>query len=50
MCNIRFRGVEYCYYYAVEWFHNKVDYGSMAIVKQNVCGTGEAPLYWYKPG
>ena len=45
--NDRFRTKEYCYYYANEWFHDQVNYGSMAIVKQNVCGGDEKPLYWY---
>ena len=37
----------YCIYYAVEFFHNDREYGSMAIVKHNIC-SGER-LYWYKP-
>lgn len=44
--NMAYEGLPYCYYYAVEWFHaSAFVYGSMAIVKQNVC-TGET-LSWY---
>ena len=39
--------VPYCIYYAIESFHNDVDYGSQAILKHNIC-TGERQ-YWYKP-
>ena len=47
----------YCFYYAVEWFHDLQDYGSMAIAKQSVCNSEspsheihalETPLYWSK--
>ncbi len=53
----------YCYYYAVEWYHDQQFYGSMAIVKQPLCGVpgrpstkpspvgaNPPPAYWYKPG
>jgi carotenoid cleavage dioxygenase-like enzyme len=33
-------GREYCFYYALEMFHNAKELGSYAVVKQNVC-TGE---------
>jgi carotenoid cleavage dioxygenase-like enzyme len=45
--NENYHGKKYCFYYAVEWFHDQASYGSMAVVKQNVC-TG-ARLYWYQP-
>jgi carotenoid cleavage dioxygenase-like enzyme len=63
--NKRFSGRPHCVYYAVEWFHDGISYGSMAIVKQNLCASTtttttatatnpvlqvQAPVYWYKPG
>jgi len=48
--NMDFNKKHYCFYYAVEWFHGTgvgaSTYGSMAVVKQNVC-TGQRD-YWYK--
>jgi carotenoid cleavage dioxygenase-like enzyme len=53
----------HCHFYAVEWFHDTVLLGSMAIAKHTVCGatghaTGHATprfevqpaMYWYEPG
>jgi len=45
--NMGFSTVKYCIYYAIESFHNDMDYASQAILKHNVC-TGERQ-YWYKP-
>jgi len=39
-------GLEYCHYYAVEWFHNDQDYASMAVFKQTVCGGDRKVTYW----
>jgi carotenoid cleavage dioxygenase-like enzyme len=35
--NPKYSGVMYCVYYANEWFHNGKEFGSMAIVKHNIC-------------
>ena len=40
-------GLSYCVYYAVEWRHNKRNYGSWALRKHNIC-TNEVAFY-YKP-
>jgi len=39
-------GLPYCVYYGVEWFHNDVDYASMAVLKHNVCNNTRT--YWSK--
>ena len=41
-------GRPYCFYYAVEWFHDDRTNSRMAVVKQNVC-TGKRS-YWYREG
>ncbi len=43
-----YRGRSYCFYYAVEWFHDDKTSSRMAVVKQDVC-TG-ARRYWYREG
>jgi carotenoid cleavage dioxygenase-like enzyme len=46
--NNLYAGKSYCYYYAVEWFHaDPATLGSMAVVKQALCGAGQR-TYWYK--
>jgi len=45
--NMDFSTKPYCIYYATEQFHNDLEYGSMAIVKHNIC-TGQR-TYWSKP-
>jgi len=45
--NPAYAGLEYCIYYAVEWFHNDRDFASMAIVKHDIC-RGEV-RYWSRP-
>lgn len=47
-------GLPYCIYYCVEWFHNGKDYGSMAVMKHNICDDtktfwGEADVYLNEP-
>jgi len=39
-------GKPYCFYYAVEWFHDDKTYANMAIMKHDIC-TG-ARSYWHK--
>lgn len=39
-------GLPYCIYYGVEWFHNDVDYSSMAVLKHNVCENKRT--YWHR--
>ena len=46
--NPRYHAREYCYYYAIEWFHDDVHFSRMAIVKQDVC-TGNR-TYWHRAG
>lgn len=40
-------GLPYCIYYAVEWYHNDKDYGSMAILKHDICQ--DKMVYWSEP-
>jgi carotenoid cleavage dioxygenase-like enzyme len=40
-------GRPHCVYYAVEWFHNMKEYGSMAIMKHDVCAGRKS--YWNRP-
>merc|ERR1719473_983068 len=42
----RRNGLMYCIYYAVEWYHDDDSWGSMAVLKHNVC-TGDR-TYWYR--
>lgn len=42
-----YRGLPYCYFFAVEWFHDGAAYGSMSIVKHNVCDRSSGPFYYY---
>jgi len=43
-------GLPYCFYYATEWWHNSMDYASMAIIKRDVCKGGlEDRLFWTRP-
>eukprot|EP00413_Alexandrium_margalefii_P007376 CAMPEP_0204529334 /NCGR_PEP_ID=MMETSP0661-20131031/10008_1 /ASSEMBLY_ACC=CAM_ASM_000606 /TAXON_ID=109239 /ORGANISM="Alexandrium margalefi, Strain AMGDE01CS-322" /LENGTH=531 /DNA_ID=CAMNT_0051535351 /DNA_START=41 /DNA_END=1636 /DNA_ORIENTATION=+ len=42
--NPDYRGLPYCIYYAVEWWHDDVTFASMGILKHNICkGTR---TYW----
>eukprot|EP00933_Yihiella_yeosuensis_P019785 TRINITY_DN15984_c0_g1_i1.p1 TRINITY_DN15984_c0_g1~~TRINITY_DN15984_c0_g1_i1.p1 ORF type:complete len:545 (+),score=68.55 TRINITY_DN15984_c0_g1_i1:131-1765(+) len=45
--NPRFQGRNYCYYWSVEWFHDLVTHGAMAIVKYDLCH-GHAKKFWYR--
>jgi beta-carotene 15,15'-monooxygenase/beta,beta-carotene 9',10'-dioxygenase len=43
-------GKAYCFYYATEWWHDGLNYASMAIIKRNVCEGGlEDRAYWSRP-
>jgi len=44
--NQNFAGKPYCIYYAVEWFHDDRTFGSMAVLKHNLC-TGMR-TYWFR--
>jgi len=44
--NQNFAGKPYCIYYAVEWFHDDRTFGSMAVLKHNLC-TGTR-TYWFR--
>jgi len=44
--NPHFIAKPYCMFWAVEWFHDDVSYGCMAVVRQNLC-TGET-VHWYQ--
>ena len=46
--NMAFHGKPYCFYYAVEWFHDDEHFSRMAIVRQDVC-TGKRS-HWYREG
>ena len=58
--NHDYASFKYCYFYAVEWFHDSKNYGSMAIVKYTLCDSksqshsphvdavDNAQLYWNK--
>jgi carotenoid cleavage dioxygenase-like enzyme len=35
--NNEFSAFPYCYYYAIEWFHDSKSYGSMAVAKHSLC-------------
>jgi hypothetical protein len=58
--NPLFNGQPYCFYYAVEWFHDQRHFGAMAVVKQGLCASPEQPrpqplslqppVYWHQPG
>ena len=50
--NYKYATKPYCYYYAVEWWHDDVNMGSMAIVKRNICSQDATlnTVYWYEPG
>lgn len=48
--NPLFAGKAYCFYYAVEWMHDGLVFGSMAILKQNLCDKSVPNVYWYRPG
>jgi carotenoid cleavage dioxygenase-like enzyme len=44
--NPKFKGKEYCIFYATEWWHDGSNYANMAILKHNICeNTME---YWTK--
>ena len=55
-------GAKQCFYYALEWYHDDVTKGAMAIAKQDVCrsekgrvdpgsgsGSGTSTAYWHRP-
>jgi len=46
--NTQYSGIKYCYFYANEWKHKLKAYGSMAVLKYNLCATGTEPVgtYW----
>ena len=46
--NFNFFGRSYCYYWGCEWAHDGASYGSMAIVKRDICGGGAT--YWHRDG
>mmetsp|Transcript_34391 Transcript_34391/g.109177 ORF Transcript_34391/g.109177 Transcript_34391/m.109177 type:complete len:530 (+) Transcript_34391:57-1646(+) len=43
--NPRYAGSKHCFFWGVEWFTDKASYGSMAIVKIDLCG-GSRKLMW----
>ena len=54
--NPRLSGKPYCFYWAVEMFHNGFEFASYALVKHDMCGAGSqssatnsSNTYWYKP-
>lgn len=52
--NPAYNGLPYCIYYAVEWYHNDKDYGSMAVLKHDICNNkttywAEADVYVNEP-
>jgi len=50
--NTQYSGIKYCYFYANEWSHNLEAYGSMAVLKYNLCAMGKEPVvtYWRRHG
>ena len=46
--NFEYAAQDYCYYYGIEWGHDLESYGSMAVVKQDLCA-GVA-THWHRPG
>lgn len=46
--NPRFHARPYCFYWAVEWFHDDAHMSRMAVVRQDVCKGGRS--YWYREG
>jgi len=45
--NMKYSTKPHCIYYGQEWFHNDLEFGSMAVLKHDMCkGTRQ---YWYKP-
>ena len=42
--NDAYIGLPYCYYYATEWWHDSINYASMAIVKHDLCS--DTKTYW----
>jgi len=48
--NPSYLGKAYCFYYATEWWHDGINYASMAIVKRDVCKGGlEDRVHWSRP-
>ena len=46
--NFEYAAHDYCYYYGIEWGHDLESYGSMAVVKQDLCAG--AATHWHRPG
>jgi carotenoid cleavage dioxygenase-like enzyme len=45
--NMKYSTKPHCIYYGQEWYHNDLEFGSMAVLKHDMCkGTRQ---YWYKP-
>lgn len=44
--NPRYNGLPYCTYWATEWWHDSVNYASMAVKKHNVCTN--TLTYWHQ--
>jgi beta,beta-carotene 9',10'-dioxygenase len=45
--NTAYTGLPHCIYYAVEWFHDRKSYASMAIMKHDVCKGKK--VWWNRP-
>merc|ERR1719401_950083 len=45
--NPAYQGYPYCIFYSVRWFHDKIDYTSMSVVRHDVCIGSES--FWYRP-
>jgi len=46
--NPAYIGMPYCFYYGTQWWHDGLDYTSMAIMKHDLCT--DTTMYWTRPG